>query len=187
MTFCDGSCVDLDSKCPDCGRCGRRRRGAAVCRNGECETPACGLGLKRCNDGSVDTSRDPRKCDARGNACRANQTCVNGRCATCDGVTSGCVFSSVQAVACGALPGGTVTLCPNADIETLIVTNDVPLAGIGPDPAATAPMGESAFQATVTTAESVTLRNLTVTLNGGSIGGNTPDDCIETWGGTGCP
>ena len=162
LTFCDGYCVDLGSNFTNCGRCGRRCSGAEVCQNGSCITPACDPGLKRCNGICVDTRRDPRNCGTCGNACRTTQGCSNGKCVTCDVCVSGCAFSSIQDAARAANLGSTVTICAGTYTETLNITTDVNLAGLGIDATTTTIAGDSDFQAVVTTAQSVTLRNLTV-------------------------
>lgn len=100
---CSGTCKPLNTN-TDCGTCGHScnlPNATGACDKGSCLIVVCNDGFANCNgaigDGcEVDIKSDRNNCGSCGNACAANEVCLDGSCST------GCIIDGTQ-YASGAL------------------------------------------------------------------------------------
>jgi hypothetical protein len=105
-TACNGGCINTNNDNLNCGACGTVCHGGTTCVNGSCQCPAgkhlcadnscqeccalehCvdllgqGVGAICCDGTCLATRFDETNCGACGNACSADQLCLDGNC-TC--------------------------------------------------------------------------------------------------------
>lgn len=116
----DGSrfvCANTASDPMNCGGCGTRCAGGAVCEAGRC---ACPSGQISCSGICTDVSTDANNCGACLNSCGADGVCTAGACSSCGtglsacGTPARCTDTDTSRLHCGACgntcgPGETCT------------------------------------------------------------------------------
>lgn len=105
QTFCDGSCVDLQSDTKNCGSCGFLCSAGSTCAQGSCVI-SCGKDLTACGDLCVDVASSTRNCGSCGKECDTDQVCNGGVCSsTCasgkDKCSGECVDLKADKANCG--------------------------------------------------------------------------------------
>jgi hypothetical protein len=116
---CEGKCGSVKNNCKrtvDCGSCGC----STLCDPGQCCAGTCV---------DIDTSHD--HCGSCGNACAANEICVDGACQTCHVCAADCPFTTVHAAVAAATSGDTLYLCPGAYAGGLDISKPLTLIGAG--------------------------------------------------------
>lgn len=109
---CGDACVGTDVDVNNCGGCGTACKPGEVCSNGACGL-TCAAPLATCGapdggagaDGGITQAfcakvkKDVGNCGACGNACAANETCVDGACSAGCATASDCPSGAAKCVA----------------------------------------------------------------------------------------
>ena len=98
-------CADTASDAMNCGGCGTRCAGGAICEEGRC---ACPSGQVNCSGVCTDVSTDANNCGACLNSCGADGVCMAGACSSCGtglsacGTPARCTDTDTSRLHCGA-------------------------------------------------------------------------------------
>ncbi len=106
-----GGCVDPTSDPAACGATAEVCAGATpICQDGVC-VASCTGGHDLCNGDCVNTETHPLHCGGCGNACNADDVCVNGDCRGYDIALGGDCATCGGNQACCTYPGTTTMIC----------------------------------------------------------------------------
>ena len=103
---CDGTCVDLSTDPDNCGECNyfcpQLPNSYSVCQSSQCDF-VCNTSYADCNpsDGCETNLNTTDNCGGCGNACNADDECLDGVCVAACGLQLGPVTTNVV---CGAIP-----------------------------------------------------------------------------------
>jgi protein-disulfide isomerase len=81
-SICGSACAELSGDANNCGACGARCAGGAICSSGRCVAAitGCPAGQTKCGQGCFNIASDVHQCGACGFVCGPNQICSNGQC-----------------------------------------------------------------------------------------------------------